>query len=99
MFTGSSKKASRSGDLQKGYVGDGKPRVTLTSLLLGIMLKLVCRMKMAASLAILSKMLQKLALRARVFKSTYTTIDDGHAREKVDCDKLGFSVLKCDETL
>ena len=24
MFTGSSKKASRSGDLQKGYVGDGK---------------------------------------------------------------------------
>ena len=63
------------------------------------MLKLVCRMKMAASLATLSKMLQKPALRARVFKSTYMTIDDGHAREEVDCDKLIFSVLKCDETV
>ena len=39
-----------------------------------IMLKLVCRMKMAASLATLSKMLQKPALRARVFKSTYMTM-------------------------
>ena len=56
------------------YKKDTWVMVNPEELAVGIMLKLVCRMKMAASLATLSKMLQKPALRARVFKSTYMTM-------------------------